>query len=127
MLASLAEATLAPRLHGVAVAQAALLRHCTMIAHNAASLPELVDGLLGGSLAVALPIVSGEAIGQADGPRGTVWHWLRLEGGQIGAAFLCDPGWASWAECVDALRGVAAEDAGLVLAALGCSAAGVDL
>jgi len=125
-LAALASATLALRIRHLRVARAALRRHQAVLAQTAA-LPGLLEALAPGALAVPLPIMSGEAIGEAEGPHGPVWHWLRLDGGQIGAAFLCDPGWAAWPSSLAALRGAEQEDAGVILAALDCSAAGIDL
>ena len=60
--------------------------------HAAALLDELPEG----PISVALPADSGEGIGCAESLRGAVWHWLRLDHGQIAAAFPCDPGWALW-------------------------------
>ena len=47
-------------------------------------------------LSVPLPQASGEGIGWAEGFRGDIWHWLRLDGGQIAAAFMRDPSWLQW-------------------------------
>ena len=55
-----------------------------------------LDTLPAGPLTIALPQVSGEGIGCAELTRGDVWHWLRIDHGQIAAAFPRDPGWALW-------------------------------
>jgi Ni,Fe-hydrogenase III large subunit len=80
-----------------------------------------------GPVTVALPQVSGEGIACVESIRGDVWHWLRLDHGQIAAVFPRDPGWALWplAEC--ALANAAADDAALIRASLGLPASGMDL
>jgi Ni,Fe-hydrogenase III large subunit len=125
-LRRLAAATLAPRIAGLRPARAALRAHLATLA-GAAGLPGLLEALPEGPIAASLPIRSGEAIGTAMGPRGLAWHWLRLDGGQIAAAFLCDPDWHVWPRALAALARAAREDADILLAAFGVSAAGVDL
>ncbi len=93
---------------------------------RAADLPGLLEALPEGPLAASLPIQSGEAIGSVDGPHGLAWHWLRLEGRSpppSSAIGLARPGRARARGAGRADR----EDAGIILAACGCSAAGVDL
>ncbi len=55
-----------------------------------------LDILPEGPITVALPQLSGEGIACAESVRGDVWHWLRLDHGQIATAFARDPGWALW-------------------------------
>ena len=66
-------------------------------------------GLLGtlpdGGLSVPLPVESGEGIGFASGPGGDIWHWLRLDHGQIASVFMCDPAWARWPELEATMAG----------------------
>jgi Ni,Fe-hydrogenase III large subunit len=91
--------------------------------------------LIGGALnllpagpgSVALPQVSGEGIGCAESVRGDVWHWLRLDHGQIAAAFPRDPGWALWPLAEHVLQGASAEDIDLIRASLALPASGMDL
>ncbi len=80
-----------------------------------------------GPLAVALPQVSGEGIGCAELLRGDIWHWLRLDHGQIATAFPRDPGWALWPLAERLLEGAAAEDVDLIRASLALPASGMDL
>lgn len=80
-----------------------------------------------GPLTVALPQESGEGIGCAESARGDVWHWLRLDHGQIAACFPRDPGWALWPAAEAVLLGAAVEDAGLIAASFGLTASGMDL
>jgi Ni,Fe-hydrogenase III large subunit len=86
-----------------------------------------LDSLPDGPLTVAVPPVSGEGIGCAECFRGDVWHWLRLDHGQIAAVFMRDPGWALWPLAEHVLENAAAEDAGLIRASLALPASGMDL
>jgi len=124
---ALMAATLMPRLRDLPAAVGLVARRLDAAVTAAADLPGLLDGLVEGMLSEALPIGSGEGIGATEGPEGTVWHWLRLEGGQIGGGFMVDPAWAAWPRFERALEGVDAAEAGLMAAAFGIAAAGIDL
>ncbi|MGE0223410.1 MAG: hydrogenase expression protein HypE [Acetobacteraceae bacterium] len=80
-----------------------------------------------GATSVALPQTSGEGIGSAESSRGDVWHWLRLDHGQIASVFPRDPGWALWPLAEAAMRRAPFEDIGLIRASFGLSASGTDL
>ena len=87
----------------------------------------LLAELPGGAVVVSQPIVSGEGFGWAEGPRGDIWTWLRLEGGQISAAFLRDPGWLLLPALEAAMAGSDPADWPLARASFGLSLAGMDL
>jgi Ni,Fe-hydrogenase III large subunit len=80
-----------------------------------------------GAINVALPQVSGEGIGCAESIRGDIWHWLRLDHGQIAAIFARDPGWALWPVAERVLANADAEDVDLIRASFGLPASGMDL
>jgi Ni,Fe-hydrogenase III large subunit len=80
-----------------------------------------------GPLMVALPQVSGEGIGCAESIRGDVWHWLRIDHGQIACAFPRDPGWALWPLAGAVLQGADIDDIDLIRASLTLPASGMDL
>jgi Ni,Fe-hydrogenase III large subunit len=86
-----------------------------------------LDTLPPGPVAGTLPQASGEGIACAESSRGGVWHWLRIDHGQIAAAFPRDPGWALWPLAEAALIGAMAEDADLIRASLALPASGMDL
>jgi Ni,Fe-hydrogenase III large subunit len=86
-----------------------------------------LDLLPDGPVTVVLPPVSGEGIGCAESIRGDVWHWLRLDHGQIAAVFPRDPGWALWPLAERVLEHAAADDAGLIRASFALPASGMDL
>lgn len=68
------------------------LRAAAMARDIAAALQAL-DAVPDGPVAVPLPHDAGEGVGFAAGPVGPVWHWVRLAGGVVGAAFVLDPAW----------------------------------
>jgi Ni,Fe-hydrogenase III large subunit len=86
-----------------------------------------LDALPDGPVTVALPQVSGEGIACVESVRGDVWHWLRLDHGQIAAAFPRDPGWALWPLVERVLEGAAADDVDLIRASFALPASGMDL
>jgi Ni,Fe-hydrogenase III large subunit len=90
-------------------------------------LRSLLASLPKGAIAVQLPMVSGEGIGWAEGFRGDIWHWLRLEGGQIASVFMRDPSWLQWPVLQSAIRGNIVADFPLCNRSFNCSYSGVDL
>jgi Ni,Fe-hydrogenase III large subunit len=122
-------APLAPRLAIRTEGDAAARQHLRIfeIEESLRLISAAFDILPAGPLTVALPQVSGEGIGCAESIRGDVWHWLRLDHGQIAAAFPRDPGWALWPLAERVLENAAADDAGLIRASLALPASGMDL
>jgi Ni,Fe-hydrogenase III large subunit len=86
-----------------------------------------LDILPEGPVTEALPQVSGEGIGCSESARGDVWHWLRLDHGQIAAAFVRDPGWALWPLAERVLENTTADAADLIRTSLALPASGMDL
>jgi len=80
-----------------------------------------------GPLTVALPQISGEGLGCAESVRGDVWHWLRLDHGQVAAFFPRDPGWALWPLMERVLQHAAVDDVDLIRASFALPASGMDL
>jgi Ni,Fe-hydrogenase III large subunit len=87
----------------------------------------LLADLPGGAFSVPLPLASGEGIGWAEGFRGDIWHWLRLEAGQIAGVFMRDPSWLQWPLLESAIRGNIVADFPLCNKSFNCSYSGVDL
>jgi len=90
-------------------------------------LRSLLGTLPGGPVSLPLPLASGEGIGWAEGCRGDIWHWLRLDGGLISAAFVRDPAWLQFFLLEAAMAGGVVADFPLCLASFGCSVSGMDL
>lgn len=90
-------------------------------------LPVLLDELPEGPTSIVLPAESGEGIGGAESLRGAVWHWLRLDHGQIAAAFPCDAGWTLWPLAEAAIAGGPVEDVDMIRLSCGLPCAGLDL
>jgi Ni,Fe-hydrogenase III large subunit len=87
----------------------------------------LLNDVPGGEVSMPLPTVSGEGIGFAAGPSGDVWHWLRLDHGQIAAVFARDPAWAHWCLLEAIMADGQAEQLPLILASFGLGSSGVDM
>jgi Ni,Fe-hydrogenase III large subunit len=97
------------------------------IADSLRLLRALLDGLPEGPTSIALPPDSGEGIGCAESLRGTIWHWLRLDHGQIATAFPCDPGWALWPLAEAAIAGGPMEDVDMIRLSCGLPCSALDL
>jgi len=97
------------------------------IGHSAALLSELAGAPPDGGFIADPPPDSGEGIGWAEGGRGDVWHWMRIEDGQIMASFARDPGWLAWPALEAAAAGIALADLPLLAASFGATVSGMDL
>jgi Ni,Fe-hydrogenase III large subunit len=122
-------AALTPRLAIRREGDAAARQHLRLfeIGESLRLIGAMLEALRDGPVSVALPQVSGEGVGCAESIRGDVWHWLRLDHGQIAAAFPRDPGWALWPLAERALQGADAADAFLIRASFALPASGMDL
>ena len=88
----------------------------------------LLAALPPGPLAAALPEGgSGEGTSVAEGFRGDVWHWVRLEAGAVAACFAADPSWRQWPLVEAAAMGNIIADFPLINKSANCSYSGVDL
>jgi Ni,Fe-hydrogenase III large subunit len=72
-------------------------------------------------------MLSGEGLACAESAHGDVWHWLRLDHGQIAAVFPRDPAWALWPLAEQAIQGAALEDVVAIRRSFGLTASGADL
>ena len=88
---------------------------------------ELLALLPGGPVSVPLPMAGGEGFGWAEGFRGDIWHWLRLDGGLVGSVFARDPSWLHWPLLEEAMRTSILADFPLVNRSINGSYSGVDL
>ena len=87
----------------------------------------LLAELPAGAFSSVLPMRSGEGIGCAESFRGDIWHWLRLDNGQIASVFMRDPSWAQWPLLEAAIEGNIIADFPLCNKSFNCSYSGVDL
>ncbi len=97
------------------------------IAESVGLLRRLLTSLPSGPVSMVLPSSGGEGLGVAESPRGAVWHWLRLDGGMIAAAFAADPGWRLLPLAELALADGGVGDMDLILGSFAVSASAVDL
>jgi hypothetical protein len=126
-LASACAALLAPRLADVPEIADGATALRDNLAAEIAGLALQVAELPGGALLLGMAVGDGEGLGLAEGPRGPVWHWLRLAGGQIAGAFVVDAGWALQAPFAARLAGLAAEDAAIGQALFALPPSGIEL
>jgi Ni,Fe-hydrogenase III large subunit len=94
---------------------------------SARMLRSVLADLPGGEIVASLPMVTGEGFGWAEGPRGDIWTWMRIEGGQVASVFPRDPGWLHLPLLEAAMAGADLEDWAMVRASFGISHAGMDL
>ena len=87
----------------------------------------LLGALPDGPLLVTLPSGGGEGLGCAEGFRGDVWHWVRLDGGTVATVFARDPSWLHWPLLEAAAAGALVEDVPLIRESINGSCSGVDL
>ena len=90
-------------------------------------LRDALDGLPEGPISATLPADSGEGLASAGSVRGTIWHWLRLDHGQIADAFPCDPGWMLWPLAEAAIANGPAEEETMIRLSCGLPCAALDL
>lgn len=74
-----------------------------------------------------VPFASGEGLGVAEGPHGDIWHWLRLDAGNIATSFVRDPRWLHWPVIEAACAGAALGDLPLILRSFSPAASGLEL
>jgi Ni,Fe-hydrogenase III large subunit len=118
---------LAPAIEHAGDAAARCRVRLAEIADSLHMLHALFDELPEGPTSITLLADSGEGIGCAESLRGAVWHWLRLDHGQIAAAFPCDPGWTLWPLAEAAIASGPAEDVDLIRLSCSLPASGLDL
>ena len=90
-------------------------------------LRNLLDTLPPGAVSIPLSADSGEGVGFAESARGDVWHWLRLDHGQIASVFMRDPGWAHWPLFEATAPSGQVADLPLIQASFDLASSGVDL
>ncbi len=88
-------------------------------------LDRMPDGLLRSALAGGGP--DGEGLGFAEGFRGDVLAWVRLDGAQVARCHLRDPSWFQWPLLEAAIEGNIVADFPLCNKSFNCSYSGHDL
>lgn len=91
----------------------------------------LAEQILGrlpeGALGVPLREGVGEGLGFAEGFRGDILAWVRIEGGRVARCHLRDPSWFQWPLLETAIEGNIVADFPLLNKSFNCSYAGHDL
>jgi Ni,Fe-hydrogenase III large subunit len=97
------------------------------IADSLRLLRSLLGEIPDGPTAIALPPESGEGLGCAEATRGALWHWMRLDHGQIAAGFPCDSGWLLWPLAEATVAAGTVEDIDMIRLSCGLPVAALDL
>lgn len=114
-----------PTVQGGDVAARVRVRLAEMV-ESANLLQHFLETLPGGAIALALPPQTGMGVGVAESFRGPVWHWLKIENGQIQDAFIADASAAHWKLMEHAAMTVTLADFPLLESSINPSVAGVD-
>jgi Ni,Fe-hydrogenase III large subunit len=88
---------------------------------------QILAGLPPGPVAVTFEVGSGEGLGLAEGFRGDVLVWLRLDGLRVARCHLRDPSWFQWPLLEAAIEGNIVADFPLCNKSFNCSYSGHDL
>jgi Ni,Fe-hydrogenase III large subunit len=92
-----------------------------------ALIEQILAALPVGPTRVEVSAGAGEGAALVEGFRGDVFAWVRIEGGQVGAAYLRDPSWFQWPLLEAAIEGNIVADFPLCNKSFNCAYAGVDL
>lgn len=87
---------------------------------------QFLSALPDGPVALAMPAASGAGLAVAESFRGPVWHWLKIENGQIQDGFMIDASATHWALLAMAAPASILADLPLIERSINPSAAAVD-
>jgi Ni,Fe-hydrogenase III large subunit len=88
---------------------------------------QILDRLPGGPVSIELPEGRGEGFALAEGFRGDVFAWVRVESGRVVRSHLRDPSWFQWPLLEAAIEGNIVADFPLCNKSFNCSYSGHDL
>jgi len=88
---------------------------------------QILAALPPGPIAIAFEAGGGEGLGLAEGFRGDVLVWLRLDGLRVARCHLRDPSWFQWPLLEAAIEGNIVADFPLCNKSFNCSYSGHDL
>jgi Ni,Fe-hydrogenase III large subunit len=99
------------------------------VEQSMALINQILDRMPSGRIAVALDggDINGEGLGLAEGFRGDVLAWVRLDGSRIARCHLRDPSWFQWPLLETAIEGNIIADFPLCNKSFNCSYSGHDL
>ena len=98
------------------------------VRQSLALIGQILDRLPGGPVCATLPLHGGEGMGVAEGFRGDVLAWLRLdEDGRIARCHLRDPSWFQWPLLEAVIEGNIVADFPICNKSFNCSYSGHDL
>ncbi len=97
------------------------------VEQSLALIEQLIERMPTGPIATAPNAGSGEGLGFAEGFRGDVLAWVRLDGGRVARCHLRDPSWFQWPLLEAAIEGNIVADFPLCNKSFNCSYSGHDL
>jgi Ni,Fe-hydrogenase III large subunit len=99
------------------------------VEQSMALINQILDRMPNGHIAVALDggDINGEGLGLAEGFRGDVLAWVRLDGSRVARCHLRDPSWFQWPLLEAAIEGNIVADFPLCNKSFNCSYSGHDL
>jgi len=99
------------------------------VEQSIALIEQMLDRLPDGAIAIALDGAGdgGEGLGLAEGFRGDVLAWVRLDGPHVARCHLRDPSWFQWPLLEAAIEGNIVADFPLCNKSFNCSYSGHDL
>ena len=97
------------------------------VEQSLALIEQIIARLPDGPIAMALDGNGGEGLGLAEGFRGDVLAWVRLDGGRVARCHLRDPSWFQWPLLEAAIEGNIVADFPLCNKSFNCSYSGHDL
>jgi len=99
------------------------------VEQSAALIEQILDRLPGGPIAGSMEggAADGEGLGIAEGFRGDVLAWVRLDGRRVACCHLRDPSWFQWPLLEAAIEGNIVADFPLCNKSFNCSYSGHDL
>jgi Ni,Fe-hydrogenase III large subunit len=97
------------------------------VEQSIALIEQILDGLPDGPVAVGCHGGDGEGFGLAEGFRGDVLAWVRLDGSRVARGHLRDPSWFQWPLLEAAIEGNIVADFPLCNKSFNCSYSGHDL
>ena len=99
------------------------------VEQSLALIEQILERLPDGAIAAALDggSAGGEGLGLAEGFRGDVLVWLRLDGARVARCHLRDPSWFQWPLLEAAIEGNIVADFPLCNKSFNCSYSGHDL
>ena len=97
------------------------------VEQSLALIEQILERLPGGPIRMPMAVATTEGLGFAEGFRGDILAWVRLDGGHVARCHLRDPSWFQWPLLEAAIEGNIVADFPLCNKSFNCSYSGHDL